>query len=386
MSARAASRTAFCAALFVAGSAWGDAGADAGSADGGRRESIGATCNERLPEGKARPPMEEKFPDKGTSGYAATLSVVIEHGKGETVMPSGFHLQLDSDGARALERAGFAIPDPDGGAGPSIRVETRDDGAKSTVELPVLLLPEKPGRSTLELPPLPIAIARASGELITVCTRPHRIVVEDPIASTPDAKPKDNPEPRPQREVWTTAKHVTIAALIALLVGALVAWLIGRWLRRERPVPPPPPPRPPWEIALEELSDLRAAELVKSERYVEHYDRVSHVVRRYCGDRYGFDGLESTTREMLSVLRRVVPQIVVLPQIETFLRHADLVKFARLTPNEEECVEALTRGEEIIRRTIPFTVTTDTAATNEPPPPPPTTSPQEPRAPTDGGP
>jgi hypothetical protein len=141
--------------------------------------------------------------------------------------------------------------------------------------------------------------------------------------------------------------------LLALVIGALVAWVLGRWLRRPKPAPPPPPPRPPWDVALEELEDVRRAELVQNSRFVEHFDRVSYIMRRYCGDRYGFDGLESTTREMLHVLRRVVPPIPVLDVIEAFLRQADLVKFARLTPTAEECNEALSRCLEIVQRTIP---------------------------------
>lgn len=346
-----------------------DAGTDAGSL--GR---VTATCVERWPEGKPRPKLEERFPDKGTSGWAATLEVVVEHGKGETVLPNGFRIELESDAARAIERAGFALPDPDGGAGPSIEVVPSGNGAKSTVKVPVVALPAKPGRSELQLPPLPIAIARASGEVVTLCTAPHTIVVDDPIASTPDAQPKDNPPPRPQREVWTAAQQVALATLVALVVGALVAWLIGRWRARPKPVPPPPPPRPPWEVALEELGDLRARELVKNERYAEHYARVSHIVRKYCGDRYGFDGLESTTREMMSVLRRVVPPIAVLAEIEASLRHADLVKFARLTPTAEECDEAMARAEQIVRRTVP-------AVTEPLPlPPPPAGTPPPPEA------
>jgi hypothetical protein len=56
---------------------------------------------------------------------------------------------------------------------------------------------------------------------------------------------------------------------------------------------------------------------------------------------------------MLVVLRAVTPPIVVLEEIEAFLRQADLVKFARLTPSEDECAEALARGERIVMRTVP---------------------------------
>lgn len=121
---------------------------------------------------------------------------------------------------------------------------------------------------------------------------------------------------------------------------------------------------------MEELGDLRARELIQSERFSEHYDLVSHILRKYCGDRYGFDGLESTTREMMSVLRRVIPPITVLAEIEESLRHADLVKFARLTPTADECKEALERAEGIVRRTVPLLT--------EPPPLPPV-GPTDPR-------
>ncbi|MBK7586050.1 MAG: hypothetical protein IPI67_38430 [Myxococcales bacterium] len=366
------------ALLIVASpaSALADAGTAADAGAGGR---VTATCTERWPEGKPRPKLSEQFPTHGTSGHAATLELGLEHGKGETVLPGGFRLELDSEAARVLERAGFALPDPDGGAGPTIGVVPSGETAKSTVRIPLVLLPPKPGRHELELPPLPLAIARASGEVVTLCTAPHAIIVDDPIASTPNAMPKENPAPRPQREVWTAAKQVAVAALIALLVGALLTWLVGRWRARPKPEPPPIPPRPPWEVAIEELVDLRARELVKNERFSEHYARVSHIVRKYCGDRYGFDGLESTTREMLSVLRRVIPAIVVLPEIEESLRHADLVKFARLTPSADECREALERAENIVRRTVPLLTEPRLPPPGAEPPPP--AEPDEARAP-----
>jgi hypothetical protein len=110
-------------------------------------------------------------------------------------------------------------------------------------------------------------------------------------------------------------------------------------------------------VALEELHDLRHAGLIEQGRFAEHFDRSSHSVRKYLGGRYGFDGLESTTREILYVLRHVVPSVSPLGEIESFLRQADLVKFARLTPTQEECRIALDRGEEIVRRTVPATPT-----------------------------
>lgn len=321
------------------------------SAPPGSMASSGS-CVEKLPAGKARPALSERFPARGLSGHALPLVVTVTHGPAETVLPTGFRFQADSLEAKALTAAGFIVPNPEGGAGPKVE---RSEGSvtKSTVTLSFVALPKLPGRSELTLPAMPIAIARASGDLITVCTQPHAIVIEDPTSSTPNAKPKDNPPPRSQREEWTSLKQAVQIGAVALVVGALLAWLIGRWLKRPRPGPPPPPPRPPWEVALESLHDLRHAGLTREGRFAEHFDRVSDIVRRYLGDRYGFDGLESTTREMLSALRATTPRIVVLDEIERFLRQADLVKFARLTPSEPECATALGEAELIVERTVP---------------------------------
>jgi hypothetical protein len=312
-----------------------------------------ASCIEKLPAGKPKPQFTESFPARGLSGHALPLEVSLAHGPAETVLPTGFHFQAETEAAKALKQAGFILPNPEGGAGPKV-VRSDDRGqTKSRVTVSFVALPKEPGRHQLTLPPLPITVARASGEVVTFCTQPHSIVIEDPTSSTPNPKPKDNPPPRRQREEWTLLKQIVTIGAIAVVVGAALAWLFGRWLKRPRPVPPPPPPRPPWEVALESLHDLRHAGLTREGRFAEHFDRVSDIVRRYLGDRYGFDGLESTTREMLGELRATLPRILVLDEIERFLRQADLVKFARLTPTESECSTALADAEQIVERTVP---------------------------------
>lgn len=313
-------------------------------------DSVASTCIERIPEGKAPPKLVESFPARGTSGHAATLTVKVTHLKGEEVLPGGFRI-AEGEGLEALKRAHLTLPDPEGPAGPVI---TRSaEGTETEVKLSLVPLPPEPGRHELTLPPLPISVARASGQVVTVCTKPHTITVEDPIANTPDPMPKPNPPPRRQLEEWELLKRLVYGGLVALVVGIVAAWLFTRWRKRPRPAPLPPPPRPAWEVALEELHDIRHAGLIRQHRFSEHYDRVSDAIRRYLGDRFGFDGLESTTREALTVLEGVTPPIESMDKVQAFLRQADLVKFARLTPTEDECELALSRGEDIVRSTMP---------------------------------
>jgi len=317
--------------------------------DAGR---VSASCIEHLPGKATRPQITETFPDRGFSGYAAELVVEITHGKGETVLPEGFRLQSGSDAARALERAGFVIPQIDGGAAPQLSVEQRADDAVTTLTIPMLLLPDGPGRHELTLPALPIAVARASGQLVTICTQPHPVLVQDPTGNEQEPQVQGNPPPRPQREEWVLLKHLTMGILAGILAGILLAWLIRRWLRRPKPAPVVPK-KLPWILALEELADLRASTLLSEHKADEYFDGVSSVVRKYLGARYGFDGLESTTREMRSTLRRIRPNISNLKEIGRFLEDCDLVKFAGLVPSDGDCVEALGRGEAMVMATTP---------------------------------
>ncbi len=318
---------------------------------------INGSCVETIPSGATRPDITETFPDDGFSGYAATLELTVKHGKGETVLPNGFKVQSATEAYRALDRAGFAIPYVDGGSGPTLETKPEGDGAITKVKLPILLLPPNPGRNTLTLPALPISVSRANGAVMTLCTQPHTIVVEDPIANENDPKVKPNPSARHQKEEWKFLEYLLLGILGGLLVGLLLGYLIWKWLRRPKPVVVVPK-RVPWLLALEELEELRHSPLLTEGRKAEFYDKVSDCVRKYLGSRYGFDnlgidGLDTTSDEMRALLKRVRPPIRSLDAISEFLADCDLVKFARMTPSEVECLAAVIKSEAIIRATMP---------------------------------
>jgi hypothetical protein len=316
-----------------------------------------AECVETGPSGPERPQMVDSFPDHGASGYAATLHIVVTHGKGETVLPRGLELQTDGDTARALRGAGFVLPDQDAGAGArlaSADLDAQSGRRKTTLDLALLALPSGPGRHTLVLPPLPVSVARANNDVYTLCTKPHAMTVEDPTASTPDAQPRPNPAPRVQREEWVNVERGLAWSACGVLVGGLLAWLVHLWRKRPRAVPPPPPPRPPWEVAFERLHEARHAGLLETQRFAEFFDRVNDAVREYLGARFGFDGLESTTDETLAALQRVPHFALPIPEVASFLQDCDLVKFADVTPTLAECERAVLAAERVVRATMPM--------------------------------
>jgi hypothetical protein len=185
--------------------------------------------------------------------------------------------------------------------------------------------------------------------------------------------PKLNPPGIPQREEWTALKKALGWGSLGLLIGAILALLVWRKINQPKPTPPPPPPRPPWEVALEELDEVRHAGLLEVDRYGEYFDRTSDALRRYLGARFGFDGLESTTDEILAALKKQAggfirfdapsrgdgrPSFGPAPgvsfdRVAAFLRECDLVKFANLTPSPDQCATSITTGEAIVRGTMP---------------------------------
>ncbi len=341
-------------------SAHAPSGADAAPSGGSAATTPSAaqapppgSCVELLPSGRARPKVTETFPARGLAGYETPLVVEVEHLPGERLLPGGVHLEAQSDEAKQLAQAHFALPHPSSDAAPRLESVEAGELVRSKLTLPLVPLPTEPGRRELTLPSLPIAMARASGEVFILCTQPHAITVEDPIANDPDPTPRTNPAPRRQLEVWQAAKTALVVGALALVVGVLFAWLLLLWRKRPRRTPPAPPPRPPWEVAEESLQNIESSGLIRAGQLDEHFDRVSQTIRKYLGDRYGFDGLESTSREALRVLDAVTPRVSELGRIKKFLQHADLVKFARLTPSEEECGKYLQEARTIVTRTLP---------------------------------
>jgi hypothetical protein len=315
---------------------------------------VWASCAENVPKGATPPELETFAPERAVSGHETRVDVHVRHGRGETVMPGGFQIQRGSDAMIALREEGWVIPEPAGGSAPRIeRPEDGEDGEVVTkLSLPFVPLPKSAGRNILVLPPLPITVARANGQVMTVCTTALQIAVDDPIANETDPKVKPNPPPRPQREDWPLLRHITLAVLATLLVVALAAWLLRRWLRRPKPVPVVPKELP-WIVAMRALTELKASPLLLEHKYDVFADKVNDVARVYLGDRYGFDGLESTSEEIRRVLRRVRPAVVVLPQIDEFLNHTDLIKFAKVDANRDDCDLAIARAEFIVGSTTP---------------------------------
>lgn len=141
-----------------------------------------------------------------------------------------------------------------------------------------------------------------------------------------------------------------VVGLLALLLGLLVRWWLGRRQRMEAP----PPPIPAHEKALAALAALeQRTDFARADAEL-FFVEVSAIVRRYVEDRFNLRSPEQTTEEFIraastsSLLRPDHQQLM-----EDFLVECDLVKFARHRPGADRMKLALAAAYRMVHETIP---------------------------------
>lgn len=231
----------------------------------------------------------------------------------------------------------------------------RGDGDRHVFVFELDFLMLEPGDQ--ELPPVRLRIVTADGVVGTTHTEARTIHVGSLIANEPDAQPRAASQPVSVMEDDYTLAYV-LGALGLVLVGALIAWLVLRWYRAQpKALPPPPPPRPAWEVALEKIEALRKRlpTALADGKQVEVVDGVSDALREYLGGRFEFNGLESTTDEVIARVRHQRLGPIALEEIVALLGDADLVKFAKAVPDEETCKRMIEGSVRIVRGTMAVT-------------------------------
>jgi hypothetical protein len=337
------------AALFASGSA--SAQPSAAAPDAGVETAASAAPTLREPPPEARPTIESTIaPTEGlVTGDVVAWTLKITSREADDVTVVGLD---EAMGGRAEDRLAD-LDRPVHLLDESVdEAEASGDGRRTrTFTARFLLL--APGEQTL--PALVVRVLTEGGQLGFV--RPDAPVVQvgAVLGNEPNAEPKPLTEPVSVMEDDPRPLYAG-AALLAMLVGALVAFLASRWWRRRARRPaPPPPPRPAWEIAVAKLDALRRSRdaLLAEGRAVEWADGVSDAIREYLGARYGFDGLESTTDEVLARLDAAPLRGISVPEIAVLLQDCDLVKFAKASMGEAESEALLAGGYRIVRATTP---------------------------------
>ena len=201
---------------------------------------------------------------------------------------------------------------------------------------------------TLTLPALSLTALGPGGELLTLQTKPTTVRIGSVLGNEPDPrlKPLDPPVVVYRRSWWLL---YTLGALLAAGVVAAASVLAYRRWQARRAARPAAPPVPAHEQALARLAALPVASWLAQQRHKELYAALSEILRAYLGARWGFEALEMTTSEVATALvLRLVPATQ-RDRAQVLCQACDLVKFAKLQPDDDEARQAFAEVEAIVR-------------------------------------
>jgi hypothetical protein len=184
------------------------------------------------------------------------------------------------------------------------------------------------------IPPVPVAFILKDGTHKVLLAEPVPITVQSLLQNTDDST--DIRPLKPQYEFERRYLQYIIwgACIVILLAASLAIWM---WLRRRRNLAQMADRRPPWEIAFAELAKLEQKGLFEDGKFKEYYFELTDIARHYLGRMFSVDLLEMTTEELLDHFRGVELPSGLFDDYASFLRHADLVKFAKLIPTTDRC-------------------------------------------------
>lgn len=93
---------------------------------------------------------------------------------------------------------------------------------------------------------------------------------------------------------------------------------------------------PPHVVALKELDELKAAKIWQKGQEKLYYTKLTDVLREYIDRRFGIDAPEMTSDEILSAIKKAAGTESVTENLKQILYTADLVKFAKYIPLQDE--------------------------------------------------
>lgn len=128
--------------------------------------------------------------------------------------------------------------------------------------------------------------------------------------------------------------------LAALALLAAAAWALRRWLaargKRLGDLFRPAPPLPPHVAAIRALEALHHQKLWQNNRHKLYYSGLTDILRTYIAARWEIGAMEMTSDEIVAALRDTELPDKARRDLGAILRNADLVKFAKATPEAEE--------------------------------------------------
>ena len=188
---------------------------------------------------------------------------------------------------------------------------------------------------------------------------------------TTDAITDIKPVMKPKIWWWGIFRWVLLAILIAGL--AIGGYFLAKWLKRvlkKEEVEPVDPEtlRPCDEVALEKLDKIKEEKAWQTGEHKKYFSELTFVIREYIGRRYDVHSTEKTSDDTLAAMKPILvadDRKDLYLKLESMLRLADLVKFAKWNPTPDENEVSLTAAYTFVKETAPAPEPEQAETTNE---------------------
>lgn len=136
-------------------------------------------------------------------------------------------------------------------------------------------------------------------------------------------------------------------------VGLVVLFFLIRLIKTKRPekVEPAPPPIPAHITALKSLVELRRKQAWLMDDKKKYYSELTYTVRLYLEQRFSIQAIEHTTREIINDLKYADISEEDKMYLRRILSEADMVKFAKMKPENSFGEESLNKSIEFVEKT-----------------------------------
>jgi hypothetical protein len=154
---------------------------------------------------------------------------------------------------------------------------------------------------------------------------------------------------KPVKIISNKKMYIIIAVLALLIIIAIILFVIRRYKKEKAII------LPSWAIALNDLHSLRSN--IKSGNITLNSGFISltDIVRGYLEKRFKLPASKQTTEEFLEGINKnsgPLPEIQ-RPFLKEFMQASELVKFAKLPPDENTLNQALSKAETLVNETRP---------------------------------
>lgn len=146
--------------------------------------------------------------------------------------------------------------------------------------------------------------------------------------------------------------------------GGLVVLLLHYFFGRKKPKPvqvaiaaPPPPQAPPHEITLQQLAALEQQKPWKNGKTDQFYADLSMIIRTYLERRFQVPALESTTKEIMPLLKKTDFPDQQSKILQEVLYQSDMAKFAQSPPSEQAHEKNLHNARKVVMASSGFVPT-----------------------------